>query len=166
MSQRISRSRCRTDTMAEIPCRFIAHSKGPLDLVGAHAFACLAGRVSSGEPLDERQVEVVKDRIGGDSELVSRRGKIIPLAAPRLVHPVGTLPNYPTQQLQNPQPQSPPRASPAQNARYPASAPPHSDYPAGTRVLLRPTEDGGHNPPWGGRHMRGRLLHYFFRKAG
>lgn len=60
----------RTDAMAEIPRRLVADSESSLDLVGTHPLAGLAEQIDRREPLDERQVGIVKDRVGCDGKLI------------------------------------------------------------------------------------------------
>ena len=51
-----------TDAMAQIPCRLVADSESPADLIGAHALLGLAKQVHAQEPLPER----LKKRMDSD----------------------------------------------------------------------------------------------------
>lgn len=64
------RCHCRPDAVTEIPCRLVADSEGPLDLVGAHALAGFAQKVDSCKPLDERQMGIVEDAVSENGELI------------------------------------------------------------------------------------------------
>jgi hypothetical protein len=59
-----------TDTMAEVPCRFVAHSDRALNLAGRHAFLCFAEQVRCEKPLGEREMGIVEHRAGSDRKLV------------------------------------------------------------------------------------------------
>ena len=59
------------NAMAEIPCSLVGDAEDALQLVGAHAFLGLAEKVDAQEPLPQRQVQIVKDRSGGDGELIA-----------------------------------------------------------------------------------------------
>jgi hypothetical protein len=62
---------CRTDTVTEIPCRFVAsHSNRALNLASRHAFLRFAEQVCGKKPFSERQVGIVEYRAGSDGELV------------------------------------------------------------------------------------------------
>jgi len=81
----------RTDAMAEIPCCLVADSESSLDLVGTHPLAGLAEQVDRREPLDERQVGVVKDRVGRNGKLVVAVFAVEELAAVRKPCRVGSM---------------------------------------------------------------------------
>ena len=91
--------------MAEIPCRFVTDFQSPLDLISAHALAGFTDEIGSCKPLDERQVGIMKDRVGCDRELIvtvfavqefagvrkPRRIRIQATRARRAVQPTKTL---------------------------------------------------------------------------
>jgi hypothetical protein len=62
------------DTVTEIPCgliRALVLSKEyALNLIRAHALAGLANQVGSDKPLEQRQMGIMEDRSGGDTELI------------------------------------------------------------------------------------------------
>jgi hypothetical protein len=68
---RIDVLHCRPDAMAEIPCRFVASSQSPLDLIRAHSLARFAEQVDAQEPLPERKVGVIEDRSCRYGELIT-----------------------------------------------------------------------------------------------
>jgi len=62
---------CRTDAMAEIPCRLVAsESKRSLNLAGRHALLRFTEKQCCDEPFRQRQVRVIEDRS-------CRHGKLI-----------------------------------------------------------------------------------------
>jgi hypothetical protein len=61
----------RTDSVTEIPCRFVRDAKGAADLVSTHAFAGLTKQVRAEKPFPERKVGVVEYGSGRHRKLVA-----------------------------------------------------------------------------------------------
>src|SRR5229473_7911751 len=59
-----------TNTMAEIPSRFVTHPDCTLDLIRGNSLAGLAQKQRNHEPLCEGQVRVIKDSPNGNGELI------------------------------------------------------------------------------------------------
>ena len=59
-----------TDAMTEVPCRFVAHSQGALDLIRRHSLARFAQKQSSEKPLLQREMGVIENSAGGHGELI------------------------------------------------------------------------------------------------
>lgn len=59
------------DSVTQVPSRFVADSKRPLNLTGAHALLCLAEQVGCREPLFQRQVSVIENRPSCYGELIA-----------------------------------------------------------------------------------------------
>ncbi len=59
------------NAMAEIPCGFVADSKHPFKLVGAHSLAGLAQHVGRKKPLYERKVSIMEDSSRSYRELIA-----------------------------------------------------------------------------------------------
>ena len=68
---------CRTDSVTEIPRGLVSDANRALNLVRRNALLGLTHDVSRKEPFRERQVRVVKDRVGRDCELVAARITIV-----------------------------------------------------------------------------------------
>src|SRR5271165_3188314 len=67
----LSRCHSSTNPMAEIPCRAIVDSQHPLHLVCRHSLARLANQERRKEPLNQRQMGVVKHCVSSHGELVA-----------------------------------------------------------------------------------------------
>jgi len=59
-----------TDSVAEIPGCFVAHSDRALNLAGGHTLLCFAEQVCGEKPLCKRQVGIVEHRAGSNRELI------------------------------------------------------------------------------------------------
>src|SRR5579862_741821 len=62
-----------TNPMTEIPRCFVADSECALDLIRAHALACLTEKQGSKKPLLQGKMGIVEDRASGDAELIIAR---------------------------------------------------------------------------------------------
>src|SRR5713226_5021317 len=75
LNRPIQRLRCyfqhgRPDTMAEVPCCFVADCKLALHLIRGHALAGFAEQIGRKKPLPEWKMRVMEDGFGGYTELV------------------------------------------------------------------------------------------------
>src|SRR5205807_1861815 len=59
-----------SDSVAEIPSRFVTDSESALDLISRHALARLAQEIDGHKPLEQRQVRIVEDSARCDGELI------------------------------------------------------------------------------------------------
>ena len=59
------------DSVAQIPCGPVIDLEHPLKLIGTHTLARLAQQIRSKKPFRERQMSIVKDRLGRHRELVA-----------------------------------------------------------------------------------------------
>jgi hypothetical protein len=58
------------DSVAEIPCCFVAHANSALNLAGGHSLFCFAEEVRGKKPFAKREMRVIENRPRGDGELV------------------------------------------------------------------------------------------------
>jgi|SRR5579885_1276619 len=58
------------DAVTEIPRRLVADAERALNLIGRHPLARLAQEIDGDEPLEQRQVRIVKDSARRDGELI------------------------------------------------------------------------------------------------
>src|SRR2546429_3890257 len=61
---------CSADSVAEVPCRFIADSERALNLAGRHSLLRFAKQDRSEKPLLKRQMCIMEDGVHGHAELV------------------------------------------------------------------------------------------------
>ena len=66
----------RSDAVAEVPRRLVAHSERALDLTGRHSFLGLTEQQSRHKPLAQGQVRIVENRSGSYAELVVATGTV------------------------------------------------------------------------------------------
>ena len=61
---------CRSDAMAEVPSRFVAHSDSTLNLSGRHTFLRFAEQVRREKPFSKRQMRIIEHSTGSDRKLI------------------------------------------------------------------------------------------------
>src|ERR1700680_2498276 len=68
---------CRSDAMTQVPGRFVARSKRPLQLFGAHALLGLAEQQDGKKPLLKAQVSVSENRAGCHRKLIAASRAVV-----------------------------------------------------------------------------------------